>query len=78
MEIQDKTSLLCLLLKAKAHEPFYNLNKREINFSIKVVKNSINAESNNPKRKKGKFNFKKLSDCAVPIIKLITAFLNTS
>ena len=78
MEIQDKTNLLCLLLKAKAHEPFYSLNKREINLSIKVVKNSINAESNIPKRKKGKFNFKKLSDCAVPIIKLITAFLNTS
>lgn len=78
MEIQDKTSILCLLLKAKAHEPFYNLNKREINFSIKIVKNSINAESNNPNRKKGKFNFKELSEYAVPIIKLITAFLNTS
>ena len=78
MEIQDKTSLLCLLLKAKAHEPFYNLNKHEINFFIKVVKNSINAESNNPKRKKGKFNFKEFSDYTVSIIKLITAFLNTS
>lgn len=78
MDLKDKIELLCLLLKAKANKPFYKANKHDLNFIIRVVKNSINSESNNNIQSKKSTRFKEFSEYLVTIAKLLAAYFNST
>jgi hypothetical protein len=79
MELQYKIDLLCFLTEAKANKPFYKAHKPDIDFFIKVLKDSIGSDPNNLKKLKKKIGFTEISPFIVPILQLIAAYLhNTS
>jgi hypothetical protein len=79
MNLQQRKELLGFLKKAKKDKPFNKLHKHDIKLYISILEESISSESNNQaqpvKTKKG---LKDYTIYIVDIIRLVTAFLNSS
>jgi hypothetical protein len=81
MDKQYEIDLLCFLIEVKKNKPFYKTHKSDIDFFIKVVKASINSESENPIKEKKKIGASEIGPYIIPIIHLIAElghFLNSS
>jgi hypothetical protein len=79
MNLQQRKDLLGFLKKAKKDKPFNKIHGRDIKLYISILEANINSESNDQaqpvKTKKG---LKDYAIYIVDIIRLVTAFLNSS